>query len=326
MTGTPRPTPAPIPMPHSPAPPATALSPGAHVCVSMRTVGWLSAWSLIVRMGEETVTHSGSYDVWHDSAGETMDAAGDSLGRWIAETLGDLGVAVTIYIDAAPASTHALRRRLKNRPIFTHVSAPSLMEDRVQTREMMNAEAMTHPQHVEVWTDASLGFTRHVVGVGWVVCSNSGRSVISARSMAFNVDKERFNSNVAELHAIFHALTAVTALLDDPWCKDWSVLLRTDSRTAIDYVGRAARNADMGTDKRLEVIAQACQRRVEQLGATLAWVRGHDGNVHNDLADRLAVFARRSVEFNVPHAVRSSTLERLRKDARQLTRTTGKAS
>lgn len=293
----------------------------------MRTVGWLSAWAVVVRMGEETVTHQGSYDTWHETSGETMDTAGDSLGRWVVDTLGDLGVAVHLYIDAEPASAHALRRRLKNRPIFDSVSAPSLEKDRVLSRALMNKEAMAHPQEVEVWTDASLGLNRRVVGVGWVICTHGGQTMISARSMSFNgKDKKHFNSNIAELHAIYHALTAVTELLDDPWCEHWKVELRTDSRTAIDYMDRAGRGAKMGTDKSLGTIAVASQKRAEQLHASMIWVRGHNGNVHNDLADRLAVYARRSVEFDVPLAVRASTLERFRTDARQLTRTAGKAT
>ncbi|WP_430331413.1 ribonuclease H family protein [Rhodococcus sp. ACT016] len=85
----------------------------------------------------------------------------------------------------------------------------------------------------------------------------------------------------------------------------------TDSQAALQYLG--VTNPDRPLPRNGEATAVADRIRHSLIGREVrfAWVRGHNGHLLNETADRLAVAARRAYEAQIPTETRQSIADRI---------------
>lgn len=132
-------------------------------------------------------------------------------------------------------------------------------------------------------TDASRGFSGKLTGLG---AANSSGEIASTTIQTPSIAAGEF--------------AAVDLALQTWWCQAPTIHILTDSQVVwrrlngSDLVGRTSRSNE----------EKLCIRRVDAVRARgvdlrVHWVRGHNGHVLNDCADRLAMAARRSVQFQL---------------------------
>jgi ribonuclease HI len=128
------------------------------------------------------------------------------------------------------------------------------------------------------WTDGSADNLRGIASYGIVLVSPEGERVTYGRRLT-----GRNTSNVAELMAIGLAIKLVP--------EGDSITVHSDSKYAINSLGKWRvrswwKNVDLIRD---------IKREIGKRTVAFRWVKGHSGNALNELADRLAVAARKAV-------------------------------
>lgn len=93
--------------------------------------------------------------------------------------------------------------------------------------------------------------------------------------------------------------------------------VRTDSQPAVHAI--CGRNKGIPNSVRGRTASQLVALRLafQRGDLKVQWVRGHNGNVWNEAADRMAVAARRGAAWRVPPDVTDRTLQRVMEDLRE---------
>jgi ribonuclease HI len=164
---------------------------------------------------------------------------------------------------------------------------------------------------VDVVSDASKGRRGQTAGLGWVVTAAGGNAF-------------RTGSGTAECASVLHAeLVAMRkgirlALSLNPALARGIGRLRlfSDSRTGLDLLRQAMGGSlpdGVAGQVRAELLRLCALVAATSVG--LYWVKGHAGDPLNELADRLAVLARRSREAGLDPAQKATLRLRLDQDA-----------
>ncbi|MFC0582144.1 ribonuclease HI [Micrococcoides hystricis] len=148
-------------------------------------------------------------------------------------------------------------------------------------------------QHMVISTDASKRFGSKVVGHGWVAEFASGLEPVAGTASSYAPDVL-----TAELRSIRFALRYAIEKQDALPLRQTSVLIRSDSLHAVKLLtGRAQNLPTPSVEAKIEL--QKIRTQLHHCRAKFMWVRSHNGDRMNELADRLAMLARRNRECNV---------------------------
>lgn len=158
-----------------------------------------------------------------------------------------------------------------------HIKALCTMANQL-CEELLEASGVTH---LRIATDGSVQRGRRGAGAGWVNSwGDFGHLPVDASDIV-----------VAEVAAIADALAHLPRGAT-------RVTVRVDSRHAIAVASQALRVGPTGGPVRVPAKAHAAAVRIHEVGkkvpVALKWVRGHNGDLMNETADRLAVMARRT--------------------------------
>ena len=164
--------------------------------------------------------------------------------------------------------------------------------------------------------DASRGKGRTVNGCGWVLAYRNGADPVIG---AYTAVSEHGGIRAGELAAIRRGLQATLNL--HPVLREGvgSLKVLTDSRSALDLLARVGADEDVTGEDNDSV--QECRRilgSARGIDISYEWVRGHDGHPLNELADRLAVLARRNREMDVDEVTSARMVAAVREDARAI--------
>jgi len=130
---------------------------------------------------------------------------------------------------------------------------------------------------IECWCDGSSdGRSGGATGWGYIIVQNN--QVLYAD---YGGDESGTN-NLAELEAAIQGLTALKLVVDKHWAQGETIVLVSDSRYTL---GMAS--GRFTPVKNLDKIQQL-QDLYKGLCTDNRWVRGHAGDIFNELCDRLA--------------------------------------
>ena len=156
--------------------------------------------------------------------------------------------------------------------------------------------------HYVYATDASKGKSGRLVGIAAVGASSTKCEVLSRVTSATTVLEGEF----AAVHMILEQVR---------YCLDARELdLVTDSLTVARIINSHSRRP-VAQDYERRAMAELDRVRASGVTVRVSWVRGHDGNPLNELADRAAVAARRCKQWEQP---RGPIVNKLRDELREL--------
>lgn len=162
--------------------------------------------------------------------------------------------------------------------------------------------------------DASRGKGKSVNGCGWILAYGNGADPVIG---AYTTVSDHGGIRAGELAAIRRGLQATLNL--HPVLRDGigSLTVLTDSKDALDLLERVA--ADYNLTGEDNDSLQECRRilgSARGIDIRFEWVRGHNGHALNELADRLAVLARRNREMGVDEVTNARMVAAVREDAK----------
>ena len=164
--------------------------------------------------------------------------------------------------------------------------------------------------------DASRGKGRNINGCGWVLAYGNGADPVVG---VYTAVSDHGGIRAGELAAIRRGLQATLNL--HPVLRDGTGTLTvlTDSRAALDLLERSRTDETLSGEDTDSV--HECRRilgSARGIDIRFEWVRGHDGHPLNEIADRLAVLARRNREMGIDDVTGHRMVAGVREDAKAL--------
>jgi ribonuclease HI len=268
-----------------------------------------------------------------------------NLCRWAIHTLGESGRPITVSGPAAgepvnPSNTE-LAAQISAAVASTGITAAQVFAVEWPTAELLRAKTdlpvvdLTPPpaaltavrnaigkverrlvRGLTLACDSSRGKGRNVNGCGWVLAYANGADAVVGTYTAVS---ERGGIRAGELAAIRRGLQSTLNL--HPVLREGTgdLTVLTDSRAALDLLERVRAEADI-TGEDADSVSE-CRRilgSARGISISFEWVRGHDGHPLNEIADRLAVLARRNREMDVDDFTHARMVAGVREDARRV--------
>lgn len=162
--------------------------------------------------------------------------------------------------------------------------------------------------------DASRGRGRNVNGCGWVLAyQDGGPPLVGTYTTVADHGRIRAGELAAIRNGLQRTLNLHPALREG--VGDITVL--SDSKDALGVLERFRSGEDCtAEDSEAQKECARIAATVQGMNVRFEWVRGHSGHQLNELADRLAVMARRNTEMGVDEVTCARMLARIREDAR----------
>jgi len=155
-----------------------------------------------------------------------------------------------------------------------YVQKPFRTEDLPHFKHRKQANIVNQiNDQIIAYTDGS----KSTNGVGAGFCIIDGSAVIKTAKYKLSKYCSVFQ---AEMFAILNAVKHINAKLKS----NTSITIRTDSQSAI----KALQNASSTTVLVQEIYSQLRIAQQSQIHISFAWIRAHEGNIGNELADQLA--------------------------------------
>lgn len=310
------------PKPRALKPTRNILTGLAHATIAHDT----AYWCLIIRnQGIESI-HGGSVDRSGNTDAQLTSAAMLIALESAVDIAGDGHVSLYISDQTVRAAIAALS--LDNISLQSSIQAGDLDKAMARTAKMagtsiaavtpINSRALTWAQRdelrarnarsnepVTVSSDASMGRRTKDAGMGFVIDWPEQDPVCGASTI------KSPNILTAELLAIEMGVKEVLKTVHSRRL----VRFNSDSMIAIDGI-TAAQNGH--SPARMNSSQIAIVDRIINLSKhynfTFTWVRGHNGDALNEIADRLAVNARRCKEMALTPEVRHNIFEQIKED------------
>lgn len=195
----------------------------------------------------------------------------------------------------------------------SHSAPPA--QSRQATSEAIRSTEQRLISTITLSTDASKGST-NAVGCGWVIDYASGLQPYFGRHSRIM----RGGILAGELLAIKLGLRDIAKRHEEFDEGSLEVVVRSDSTQAIGLISswasgmRPAAHVPGTTVELVREIAGMVKGRQ----VSFEWVRGHSGDPANESADRLAIAARRNLEFGASGEVAESIMSNIRAECREL--------
>lgn len=310
------------PKPRALKPTRNILTGLAHATIADDT----AYWCLVIRnQGDESI-HNGSVNRSGNTDAQLTSAAMLIALENAVDIAGDDHVSLYISDQTVRAAIAALS--LDNISLQSRIHEGDLEKAMARTAKMagttiaavtpINSRAITWAQRdelrgrhaqsnepVTVSSDASMGRRTKDAGMGFVI-DWPEQAPFCGASTAKSPD-----ILTAELLAIEMAVKEVIKTVYSRRL----VRFNSDSQHAIDGITAALNGAE---SPRLNSSQLAIVNRIIQLSKhynfTFTWVKGHNGNALNEIADRLAVGARRCKEMSIAPETRHNLIEQIKED------------
>lgn len=300
-----------VPMPKAPAyrfvPAVQAVSERRGVTVAVHRQPNLCRWAV-----HTTDTAGKDIMVTGPRRDEAANPSNRELAAQISTAVASLGIEVG-QVFASDWPTATLLRAKTDLPV-TDLSAPPA--SLAKARDGIAAIERRAVTGLVLACDASRGKGRNVNGCGWVLAYANGADPVVG---TYTTVSEHGGIRAGELSAIRRGLQSTLNL--HPALKDGtgSLTVLSDSKAALELLERVSADEPLtGEDpdsvhevKRILGSARGVDIRFE-------WVRGHDGHPLNEIADRLAVLARRNREMDVDDLTGHRMLAGVREDVKAL--------
>lgn len=299
------------PMPKAPAhrfvPAAQAVSERRGVTVAVDRQPNLCRWA-VHTTGED----GADIMVTGPRRDEAANPSNRELAAQIEAAVVSLGVEVG-QVFASDWPTATLLRAKTALPV-TDLSAPPA--SLAKAREGIAAIERRAVAGLVLACDASRGKGRNVNGCGWVLAYTNGADPVVG---TYTTVSEHGGIRAGELTAIRRGLQSTLNL--HPALKDGigSLTVLSDSKAALELLERAAEDEPFtGEDPDSVHEVRRILGSARGVDIRFEWVRGHDGHPLNEIADRLAVLARRNREMDVDELTGHRMLAGVREDAKAL--------
>lgn len=267
----------------------------------------------LCRWAVHTLNDSGSpLTVSGPARGQVRNPSNTELAAQISEAVASTGVSVD-KVFAAEWSTAELLRAKTVLPVSDLAPPPEAL---VSVREAIAGIEKRMIRNLTLACDSSRGKGRNINGCGWILAYSDGADPVVG---AYTAVSERGGIRAGELAAIRRGLQSTLNL--HPVLREGvgSVTVITDSQSALELLAKVAAEEDLcGEDS--DSISE-CRRIIGSargINIGYEWVRGHDGHPLNELADRLAVLARRNRESDVDELTHARMVAGVREDARAI--------
>lgn len=163
----------------------------------------------------------------------------------------------------------------------------------------------TFYRRVEVSTDASAG-RRGWTGTGWIIDFGQG----SVPSLSQGASRGGCILE-AELRAILRGLNDAARRIPHGLTAGCDIIVRSDSKWALRMITQPGWSPAGASKAALDVVP-LIHAAARGLHVDFTWVKGHNGDPGNEIADRLAVMSRRHAEMDLPAEICHQNLEALR--------------
>lgn len=293
-----------------PVPPQRRLLPATDevaarsgVTVQTRTHHGVIFWCAVQTRGRRTVKQaSGSLPV--QDAGANWGVLHEQVERTVRRVRAH--AQDPIYVSSSQTLADALHRR----GLPASSTYPPAVGMKATTAGLEQA-AHRFFRTVTLSTDASRGHTSRYVGTGWVIDFGAGSSpVVGARADVAG------SILAAELKAMLHGLRAAHRALPHEDLRRCRFILRSDSQLALRMITEPgwappqASSQARGLVLQVRDLAGVCD-------VDFQWVKSHAGDPGNETADRLAVLARRTVEWGGTALGLAGAVEAVRAEVHQ---------
>jgi ribonuclease HI len=178
------------------------------------------------------------------------------------------------------------------RPLAGAKAATALIQERIED----------YYSELTITTDASRSWHSPLMGHGWIL--DYGRGTAPMINAFAATGKEILQG---ELNSIYYALLDASRYRDDLFAGSVRFRIRSDSLMAIDLLHNPqSRARTKSTDAR--TIVHKIHELLSRSKVSYDWVKAHSGDPMNELADRLALVARRCSAANISSVERQRLL------------------
>lgn len=265
----------------------------------------LCRWA-VVHMGSQ-----GADAICGPSAGQNINPSNSELAAQIAAAVEQLDPTAAAVHAASPAVEDLITRKttLSINPLAPAPEALRTAECLVGSIEKRCIQGLV------LACDASARRNSGQMGVGWVLSYLNGANPLLGSG---TVDVGSGGILAGELSAIRKGLQRTVSA--HPLLREGfgNLKVLSDSRNALDVIQRVRKGEPAPRDSK-KAIAEAGRICGLSRGVNISfeWVRGHSGDPRNEMADRLAVMARRNLECDTPDEAVHHMMLRARDDARE---------
>lgn len=246
------------------------------------------------------------------AAGEPVNPSNSELAAQISAAVASTGITAA-QVFAVEWATAELLRAKTALPVVDLTPPPDAL---TAVRNAISKVERRLVKNLTLACDSSRGKGKSVNGCGWVLAYANGADAVVG---AYTAVSERGGIRAGELAAIRRGLQSTLNL--HPVLREGTgnLTVLTDSRAALDLLEKVRSDADVAGEDTDSV--SECRRilgSARGINISFEWVRGHDGHPLNEIADRLAVLARRNREMDVDDFTHARMVAGVREDARRV--------
>ncbi|WP_411734731.1 ribonuclease HI [Paeniglutamicibacter sp.] len=169
------------------------------------------------------------------------------------------------------------------RPLAGARAAMALLQERIED----------FYSELTITTDASRSWHSPLMGHGWIL--DYGRGSVPMINAFAATGKEILQG---ELNSIYYALLDASRYRDELFAGTVSFLIRSDSLMAIDLLNNPKSHARIRSTEARSIVHKI-HELLSRSEVSYDWVKAHSGDPMNELADRLALVARRCSAANI---------------------------
>lgn len=300
--------PLPVPPPRRFVPALVEVNARRGVTIAVHRQSHLARWAVHTAAADGTpVTVTGPVP------GDESNPSNTELAAQLTAAVRSLGLEVGAVYCSDRAVADVLKKKT-DLPVSDLSPSPDAL---AAAQEGISAVERRLVNGLTLACDASRGRGRNLNGCGWVLAYKDGSS--PAIGM-YTTAADHGGIRGGELAAVRRGLQCTVNL--HPALREGTgdITVLSDSKAALSLIERYLAGADIsGEDSVAQKECGKIAGLTRGVNVKFKWVRGHDGHPMNEMADRLAVMARRTEEANLDEVARARMLANAREDAKGIT-------